>query len=134
MDTNFIMFHFLSSKEEVDQFMKYPDDFLNYILRIKKDIKPPIILSPEKIAEILYQDKDEVYHLIEVKNGPKAGFTGNQKVIYPKLQSPQAPVIYPKGQNAAIVFQPFDMRYGTSNYIFQGIGYNNNPYYGPYKP
>jgi YHS domain-containing protein len=59
MDTNFIMFHFLSSKEEVDQFMKYPDDFLNYILRIKKDIKPPMILSPEKIAEILYQDKDE---------------------------------------------------------------------------
>ena len=59
MDNNYIMFHFLSSKEEVDQFLKSPDDFLNYILKIKRDIKPPTILSPEKIAEILFQDKEE---------------------------------------------------------------------------
>ena len=59
MDNNYIMFHFLSSKEEVDQFLKSPDDFLNYILKIKRDIKPPKILSPEKIAEILFQDKEE---------------------------------------------------------------------------
>ena len=59
MDNNYIMFHFLSSQSEVDQFLKNPDDFLNYILRIKRDIKPPIILSPEKISEIIFQDKEE---------------------------------------------------------------------------
>ena len=59
MDNNYIMFHFLTSQEEVSQFVKTPDEYLDYILRIKRDIKPPLILSPEKIAEILYQDKEE---------------------------------------------------------------------------
>ena len=59
MDTNFIMFHFLTNEKEVSQFMKNPDDYVNYILRIRRDIKPPMYLSQEKIAEILYQDKEE---------------------------------------------------------------------------
>ena len=70
MDNNFIMFHFLSSQEEVDQFIKNPDDFLNYILRIKRDIKPPKILSPEKIAEILYQDREEEIEENEDEENP----------------------------------------------------------------
>ena len=59
MDTNFIMFHFLTNEKEVSQFLKNPDDYVNYILRIRRDIKPPMHLSQEKIAEILYQDKEE---------------------------------------------------------------------------
>ena len=70
MDTDFIMFHFLSSKDEVTQFLKNPEDFLNYILTIKRDIKPPIILSPEKIAEILYQDKEEEIEEKEEEENP----------------------------------------------------------------
>ena len=64
------MFHFLSSKEEVDQFLKNPDDFINYILKIKRDIKPPVILSPEKIAAILFQDKEEEIEEHEEEENP----------------------------------------------------------------
>lgn len=39
-----------------------------------------------------------VSHLIEVKNGPSAGFTPNQKIVYPKMME-NIPVI-PKGFNA----------------------------------
>ena len=59
MDKNFIMFHFLSNEKEVSQFIKNPDEYTNYILRIRRDIKPPASLSPEKIAEILFQDKED---------------------------------------------------------------------------
>ena len=59
MDKNYIQFHFLNKEEEVKQFLKCPDDFQNYIIKIRNDIKPPKILSFESLAEILYKDEEE---------------------------------------------------------------------------
>ena len=59
IDKNYIQFHFLNNEEEVKQFLKCPDDFQNYLLKIKNDIIAPKILSFERIAEILYKDEEE---------------------------------------------------------------------------
>ena len=59
IDKDFIQFHFLNKEEEVNQFLKSPEDYQHYIFKVKNDIKPPQILSFEKIAEILYQDEEE---------------------------------------------------------------------------
>ena len=59
INNDYIQFHFLNKEEEVKQFLKSPDDFQNYIIKIKNDIKPPKILSFESIAEILYKDEEE---------------------------------------------------------------------------
>ena len=59
VDKDYIQFHFLSKEDEVNQFIKCPDDFQNYLLKVRNDIKPPHILSFERIAEILYQDEEE---------------------------------------------------------------------------
>ena len=61
MDKNYIQFHFLNKEDEVNQFLKSPDDYQNYILKIRNDIKPPKILSYENIAEILYKDEEEEF-------------------------------------------------------------------------
>ena len=59
MDKEYIQFHFLNKEDEVNQFLKSPDDYYNFIFKVRNDIKPPQILSFEKIAEILYQDEEE---------------------------------------------------------------------------
>jgi YHS domain-containing protein len=59
IDKDYIQFHFLNKEEEVNQFLKCPDDFQNYILKIRNDIIPPKILSFERIAEILYKDEEQ---------------------------------------------------------------------------
>ena len=59
INNDYIQFHFLNKEEEVKQFLKSPEDFQNYIIKIKNDIKPPKILSFESIAEILYKDEEE---------------------------------------------------------------------------
>ena len=61
IDKDYIQFHFLNKEDEVNQFLKCPDDFQNYILKVRNDIIPPQILSFEKIAEILYQDEEEEF-------------------------------------------------------------------------
>ena len=61
LDKDYIQFHFLNKEEEVNQFLKSPDDYQNYILKVRNDIKPPQILSFEKIAEILYKDEEEEF-------------------------------------------------------------------------
>ena len=61
LDKEYIQFHFLNKEDEVNQFLKSPDDFQNYILKVKNDIKPPQILSFERIAEILYQDEEDEF-------------------------------------------------------------------------
>ena len=57
-EENFVtQFHLLSNENEVEQFMKNPEDFKNYILEVENVIHPPKNLSAENIAEILYQDE-----------------------------------------------------------------------------
>jgi YHS domain-containing protein len=58
-ESNYILFHFLSKDEEIKQFISNQDDYQDYIIKIKDDIKAPKILSFEKIAEILYKDEEE---------------------------------------------------------------------------
>ena len=61
LDKEYIQFHFLNKEDEVNQFLKSPEDYYNFIFRVRNDIKPPQILSFEKIAEILYQDEEEEF-------------------------------------------------------------------------
>jgi hypothetical protein len=58
-------------------------------------------------------------HLIEVKNGPSAGFTQNQKIVYPQMLD-GAPVIF-KGGNAQK--SGFDINVPTTTYILKIIKY-----------
>ena len=65
-------------------------------------------------------------YIIEVKNGPKAGLTNNQKIVYPKLESGKTPFI-PRGENATKIPQfrilvPSGSPY-TGNYKFLMIKY-----------
>ena len=54
-EENFVtQFHLLSNENEVEQFMKNPEDFKNYILEVENVIHPPKNLSAENIAEILF--------------------------------------------------------------------------------
>ena len=53
--------------------------------------------------------------LIEVKNGPYANFTPNQKIVYPQMMLDHAPIV-PIGQNAAEVWSQIGQP--TTNYVF----------------
>ena len=55
--------------------------------------------------------------LIEVKNGPTATFTTNQKIVYPQMMLDHIPVV-PKGQNAANVWGYNQLGQPTTNYVF----------------
>ena len=59
IDKDYIQFHFLNKEEDVNQFLKCPDDYQNFILKVRNDIIPPKILSFERIAEILYKDEEQ---------------------------------------------------------------------------
>jgi RHS repeat-associated protein len=70
--------------------------------------------------------KDGNVYLVEVKNGPHAGFTPNQKAAYPQMtDSPnilKAPII-PKGSNAIPVFGAPNIGQPTTNYNLMIIHY-----------
>ena len=55
--------------------------------------------------------------LIEVKNGPYARFTSNQKIAYPLMESTHIPVI-PRGNNAVYVWGPEQIGKPTTAYSF----------------
>lgn len=59
--------------------------------------------------------------LIEVKNGPSASYTPNQKIVYPQMKE-NVPVI-PRGKNAGKIEQ-FDIGAPTIKYKFEVIWYN----------
>lgn len=64
--------------------------------------------------------KDNVLHIYEVKNGPKAGFTPNQKVVIPKIID-NKPQFFLKGGNASRIPN------------FNTLIINNKPYTGDYN-
>ena len=79
-----------------------------------------------RVRPDLIGEKDGMLYIIEVKNGPKAGPTYNQKIVYPKLESGKTPFI-PQGRNAMNVPQfqdilPSGSSY-TGNYKFLMIKY-----------
>ena len=53
--------------------------------------------------------------LVEVKNGPYANFTPNQKIVYPQMMLDHAPIV-PLGQNAANVWGLAQVGQPTTNY------------------
>ena len=53
--------------------------------------------------------------LVEVKNGPYANFTPNQKIVYLQMMLDHAPIV-PLGQNAANVWGPAQVGQPTTNY------------------
>ena len=55
--------------------------------------------------------------LIEVKNGPYARFTPNQKIAYPLMEATHIPVI-PRGNNAVYVWGPEQIGKPTTAYSF----------------
>lgn len=57
---------------------------------------------------------DGIVHLHEVKNGPFAGFTPNQKIVYPQMLE-GIPII-PRGINAATVFGSQNVGIPTTRY------------------
>ena len=59
--------------------------------------------------------------LIEVKNGPHAGFTPNQKIAYPQMEG-QMPII-PRGNNATNVWGPHQIGQPTTIYKLEIIHY-----------
>ena len=64
--------------------------------------------------------KDGMIHIYEVKNGPYAKFTKNQKIAIPKLIEQHLPIT-PYGRNASNV--P----------AFKSLIIDNKPYTGNYK-
>ncbi len=65
-------------------------------------------------------------YIVEVKNGPKAGFTPNQRIAYPKLMLEHAP-FSPIGSKALQIENFRDLiinnRPYTGNYTFEIIHY-----------
>ena len=59
--------------------------------------------------------------LIEVKNGPSAGFTPNQNIVYPKMID-GIPIV-PRGANAVPVWGPGQIGQPTTIYILKIIKY-----------
>ena len=53
--------------------------------------------------------------LIEVKNGPHANFTTNQRIVYPQMLD-YAPIV-PIGKNAANVWGLSQVGYPTTDYM-----------------
>jgi len=60
--------------------------------------------------------------LIEVKNGPSAGFTPNQKIVYPQMEDGCIPII-PRGSNAIPVWGPNQIGQPTTQYFLRIIKY-----------
>jgi hypothetical protein len=52
-------------------------------------------------------------HLIEVKNGPFAGFTQNQSIVYPQMMDGVRVPIVPRGNNA-LSLTPYGWQIGQS--------------------
>ncbi|MCF0173451.1 MAG: hypothetical protein HUJ91_06985, partial [Bacteroidales bacterium] len=71
-----------------------------------------------KVRVDIVAEIDGKMTLIEVKNGPHAGFTANQKVVYPKIMLDK-PFVYPVGSNANAIF-----RVPTNDYNFIIIKFN----------
>lgn len=59
-------------------------------------------------------------NIVEVKNGPHAGPTHNQKIVIPKMMGDEHPYFKPIGGNAAKI--P----------VFREVMINNQPYKGNY--
>ena len=89
------------------------------------------ILSKEVTLEVgnvrvridVAADFNGVIHLYEVKNGPHAGFTPNQKVGYPLMKDATHIPIVPKGNNAIQVWGKEQIGQPTLMYKFEIIQY-----------
>lgn len=66
-------------------------------------------------------EKGKRVYLYEVKNGPHAGYTYNQGIVYPKMEN-NVPII-PKGNNAKELFGSNAIGVPTQNYHFETIHY-----------
>ena len=53
-----------------------------------------------KVRVDIAADFNGEIHLIEVKNGPSAGFTPNQKIAYPQMTDRVKIPVVPRGDNA----------------------------------
>lgn len=71
-------------------------------------------------ADIVADINGEI-HIIEVKNGPHASYTHNQRIVYPQMEN-NVPII-PKGNNAKGVTK-FDIGVPTTDYKFSTYRYN----------
>jgi len=65
-------------------------------------------------------DKNGVLNIVEVKNGPNARFTPNQKIVIPKMMGNEHPCFKPVGGNAMKIPD------------FRNVMINNQPYKGNY--
>ena len=66
-------------------------------------------------VDIATQSPNMEITLFEVKNGPYANLTPNQKIVYPQMMLDHAPIV-PIGQNAARVWPQIGQP--TTNYVF----------------
>ena len=66
-------------------------------------------------VDIATQSPNMEITLVEVKNGPYANFTPNQKIVYPQMMLDHAPIV-PLGQNAANVWGLEQVGQPTTNY------------------
>lgn len=75
-------------------------------------------VNDTKVRFDFVADIDGQMTFFEVKNGPHAGFTPNQKIVYPDMLL-NKPMVYPVGKNAHSIFQS-----PTNNYNFVIIKFN----------
>jgi hypothetical protein len=88
---------------------------------LSQEVTIKVVGGEKTIRPDFVGEKDGIIYVYEVKNGPKASFTPNQKVNIPKLFEPGASFI-PIGKNAAEIkqFAPFETTRTpyTGNFIF----------------
>ncbi|MBO5419826.1 MAG: hypothetical protein J6A22_07050 [Bacteroidales bacterium] len=75
-------------------------------------------VNDTKVRFDFIADVDGQMTFFEVKNGPHAGFTPNQKIVYPDMLL-NKPMVYPVGRNAHNIFVS-----PTNNYNFVIIKFN----------
>jgi RHS repeat-associated protein len=76
--------------------------------------------------DIVYKSGDEI-HLVEVKNGPHAGYTKNQRQVYPKMKTTDGDkvLIIPRGKKAMEIWPTDKIGVPTNKYYFEELRFNN---------
>lgn len=77
-------------------------------------------------VDIAYRVGDEI-HLVEVKNGPHAGYTHNQRRVYPKMKLTDGDkvLIIPRGKKAENIWGKGQIGVPTKDYYFEVLRFNN---------
>lgn len=82
------------------------------------DTEVTIKVDGTKVCTDFVAEIDGKTTFFEVKNGLKAGFTKNQKIVYPNMLL-NRPIVHPVGVKATNIFP-----YPTNNYNFVIIKFN----------